>query len=134
MGWVIFASKPGETLRASQICHIKYPVLLDLSEFWTTESMGVVTESCNASKLSLTETKETRIFENSYRKVADQWMVPYPWREGPNGLPDNRQQAMKRLEATESRLERQISTSKISTSTYLYGRTRRQTDHLTHML
>ena len=91
--------------------------------------MGVVIESCNASKLSLTETKETRIFENSYRKVADQWMVPYPWREGPKGLPDNRQQAMKRLEATESRLERQISTSKISTSTCFYGRTRRQTDH-----
>jgi hypothetical protein len=32
-------------------------------------------------------------------------MVSYPWEKDPKGLPDNRQQAMKRLEAMESRLE-----------------------------
>ena len=41
LGWVIFGAKPGETLRASQIFHIKYTAPLDLSEFWATESMGV---------------------------------------------------------------------------------------------
>jgi hypothetical protein len=34
------------------------------------------------------------------------YVVSYPWEKDPKGLPDNRQQAMQSLEATESRLER----------------------------
>jgi hypothetical protein len=69
--------------------------------------MGVVIESCTASKLSLTETEETiRIIENSYKKVADQWMVSYPWGKSPKGLPDNRQQAMKRVRYADNGDER----------------------------
>jgi hypothetical protein len=92
LGWVIFGVKPGETLRASQIFHIRYTAPLDLSEFWTTESMGVAVESCQctARKLSPTEIEETSFIEDSCKKVGDQWMVSYPWEKDPKGLPDNR--------------------------------------------
>ena len=108
LGWVIFGAKPGETLRASQIFHIKYTAPVDLSELWTTDSMGVAVKSCQctASKLSPTEIEETRIIEDSCKKAGDQWMVSYPWQKNPKDLPDNKYQAMKRPEATERRLER----------------------------
>ena len=108
LGWVVFGAKPGETMRASQIFHIKYTAPVDLSEFWTTESMGVAVKSCQctASKLSPTEIEEAKIIEDSCKKLGNQWMVSYPWKNDPKNLPDNRNQAMKRLEATERRLER----------------------------
>jgi hypothetical protein len=59
-----------------------------------------------------TEIEETRIIEVSCKKLGDQWMVSYPWEKDPKGLPDNKQQAMKRLEATESRLERNLEHTK----------------------
>ena len=108
LGWVVFGAEPGETMRASQIFHIKYTAPVDLSEFWTTESMGVAVKSCQctASKLSPTEIEEAKIIEDSCKKLGNQWMVSYPWKNDPKNLPDNRNQAMKRLEATERRLER----------------------------
>ena len=108
LGWVIFGAKPGEIPRASQIFHIKYTAPVDLSEFWSTESMGVAVRSCQrtASKLSPTEIEETRIIEDSCKKVGNQWMVSYPWQKDRKDLPNNKHQAMKRLEANERRLER----------------------------
>ena len=36
--------------------------------------------------------------------VGDQWLMPYPWKRDPKSLPDNRVQAVKRLQAPEWRL------------------------------
>ena len=107
LGWVIFGSRPGKKLDAMHILHVKYAVPVDLTDFWTTESMGVNVKGCvcSADKLSQVERDEAKIIEDSCVKVKDQWMMSYPWKRDPNELPDNKQLAVKRLESIERRLK-----------------------------
>ena len=79
---------------------------VDLSDFWMTESMGVTVKpcTCEAVKLSQSEREEKKAIEGSAQRVGNQWMIPYPWKRDPKDLPDNKSQAMKRLESTERRL------------------------------
>jgi hypothetical protein len=50
------------------------------------------------------ERAEGKLIEDSCQKVGDKWLIPYPWKEDPKHLPDNKEQAVKKLEATERRL------------------------------
>ena len=50
--------------------HVKCSNPIDLSDFWTTESMGVEGKMCSC---------ETKLIESSCQKVGSQWLVPYPW-------------------------------------------------------
>ena len=79
---------------------------VDLSDFWTTEAMGVAVTPClcASDKLSQIEREEAKMIERSCQKVGNQWMVLYPWKRDPALLPDNKSQAIKKLEATERRL------------------------------
>ena len=106
LGWVVFGSAPGETERSHKIFHVKYAMPIDLTDFWTTESMGIQIKSCmcEPDKLSQVEHEEKLIIEKSCKKVGNRWLVPYPWKKDPKQLPDNRFQAMKKLESTERRL------------------------------
>ena len=106
LGWVVFGSAPGETDRIHKIFHVKYAVPVDLTNFWTTESMGVEVQQCRCEpdKLSQVEHEEKLVIEKSCTKVGNRWLVPYPWKKDPKQLPDNRFQAVKRLESTERRL------------------------------
>ena len=61
---------------------------------------------CDADKLSQIEREEVEIVSSSYKKVGDQWLVPYPWKKNPRLLPDNKAVATKRLEAMERRLKK----------------------------
>ena len=56
--------------------------------------------------ITQSEREETRIIQNSCKKIGNQWMIPYPWKADPKLLPDNRSQAIKKLEATECRLQK----------------------------
>ena len=56
---------------------------------------------CEADKLSQIEREEAKIIEDSYEKVGDQWLIPYPWKMDPESLPDNKVQAVKKLQAIE---------------------------------
>ena len=47
------------------------------------------------------EKEEKVLIDKSAQKIGNQWIIPYPWRKDPNSLPDNRNQALKRLESTE---------------------------------
>jgi len=38
--------------------------------------------------------------------MGNQWMIPYPWKADPKLLPENRSQVIKKLEATERRLQK----------------------------
>ena len=107
LGWVIFGARPGEKHDAMHILHVKYAVPIDLTDFWTTESMGVNVKSCvcSADKVNQVERDEAKIIEDSCMKVGDQWLIPYPWKRDPNQLPDNKQLAVKRLESIERRLK-----------------------------
>ena len=61
---------------------------------------------CEADKLSQVVREEKIMIEQSAKKVGNQWMIPYPWKKDPNLLPDNKLQALKRLETTERRLQK----------------------------
>ncbi len=106
LGWVVFGSAPGETNKIHKIFHVKFAMPVDLTDFWTTESMGVEVKPClcKSEKLSRVEHEEKLIIETSCKKVGNRWLIPYPWKKNPNQLPDNRFQAVKRLESTERRL------------------------------
>ena len=80
LGWVIFGSKPGEANGSRKIFHIQYAVPVDLTDFWTTESMGVQVESCSCEqdKLSQVEREEKIVIERSCKKVGNKLLIPYP--------------------------------------------------------
>ena len=110
LGWVLFGNKSGTATLAAgvstRVLHVKYTAPVDISEFWKTESMGVLVKPCvcEADKLSQVEREEKILIENSALKIGNQWMIPYHWKKDPRSLPDNRNQALKRLESTERRL------------------------------
>ncbi|XP_068684828.1 uncharacterized protein [Montipora foliosa] len=106
LGWVVFGATTSKNQETSRIFLVRYTVPVDLSEFWSTESMGVAVKPCvcSADKLTESEREETRMIQNSCKKVGNQWMIPYPWKTDPKFLPNNRSQAMKKLETTERRL------------------------------
>ena len=56
---------------------------------------------CGFDKLSQIEREEKALIEESTKKVGDQWMIPYPLEKDPKSLPDNKYQAVKRLELIE---------------------------------
>ena len=77
--------------------------------------MGVAVRSCKCTtnKFSPTKIEEANIIEDSCKKVGNQWMVSYPWKIDPKELPDYSNQAMRRLKATERRLEKSPQHAKI---------------------
>ena len=109
LGWVLFGSKPEwSTSETMQVLFVSKKTSVDLTEFWTTESMGVevIPCVCEADKLSQVEREEKIMIEQSAKKVGNQWMIPYPWKKDPNLQPDNKLQALKRLETTERHLQK----------------------------
>ena len=106
LGWVVFGGTSQDAPEASRTLHVKYTSPVDLTDFWTTEAMGVAITPClcPANKLSQIEREEAKIIESSCQKNGNQWVVSYPWKRDPALLPDNKSQAIKKLEATERRL------------------------------
>ena len=105
LGWVVFGTTGHQ--KSTNSCVFNVAVAeVDLSDFWTTESMGVAVKPCicDVDKLSPKERQEADVINNSCEKVDQQWMVPYPWAKDPSSLPDNRLQAESKLRATERRL------------------------------
>ena len=86
--------------------HVRCSNPMDMTDFWTTESMGVEGKmcSCDSKKLSPIDAYEAKIIEDSCKKIGNQWLIPYPWVKNAAELPDNRTQAERKLEATERRL------------------------------
>ena len=68
LGWVLFGNKSGAaTAREStRVLHVKYTAPIDLSEFWKTESVGVLVKPCvcEADKLTQVEREENVLIEN----------------------------------------------------------------------
>ena len=105
MGSVWQQIKNTNSREATRVLHVKFTAQVDISEFWKTESMGVLVKPCvcEADKLSQVEREEKALIDKSAQKIGNQWMIPYPWRKDPRSLPDNTNQALKRLELTEPR-------------------------------
>ena len=69
--WVVFGGKAEGTPDESATLHVKYASPIDLTDFWTTESMGVAVKSCfcDAEKLTQIEREEAKLIGESCIKV-----------------------------------------------------------------
>ena len=107
-GWVVLGAMSGRIQQASSVLLVSYSSPVDLCNFWTTEAMGVAVKPCicSADKLTQLEREETRIIQSSCKKMGNQWVIAYPWKADPKLLPNNRSQAIKKLEATERWLQK----------------------------
>ena len=104
LGWVIFGATPGKHEQVKRVFSVKVPTPIDMTDFWTTEAMGLAAKpcECEADKLSPVERREFKIAEDSCQKIGHQWL----WRRDPKELPNNEVQAKKKLEATGRRLSK----------------------------
>ena len=86
----------------NRVFSVNVPTPIDMTDFWTTETMGVAAKpcECDADKLSAVERKELKIIEDSCQKIGRQWPIPYPWKRDPKELPNNEVQTKKKMEAT----------------------------------
>ena len=108
LGWVVLGAMSGRIQQASSVLLVSYSSPVDLCNFWTTEAMAVAVKPCICStdKLTQLEREETRIIQSSCKKMGNQWVIAYPWKADPKLLPNNRSQAIKKLEATERWLQK----------------------------
>lgn len=73
LGWFLFGARPG-TQQTSRVFHVQYTKPIDLTDFWTSEKMGVSPPSNEMSKL----TKVELIGKRS--EIANPWKVdPKPF-------------------------------------------------------
>ena len=100
LGWVVFGGSSDDSQPVSAIYHVSFAAPVELSQFWTTETVEVKPCVHGAEKLTEMETEEAEIISNSCARMGQQWMVPCPWKKDPTLLPNNRPLAMKRLEST----------------------------------
>ena len=98
LGWVIFGATPRKLEQVNRVFSVKVPTPIDMTDFWTTETMGVAAKpgEYEANKLSPVERKELKIIEDSCQKIGHQWLIPYPWKRDPKELPNNKVQAKKK--------------------------------------
>ena len=84
IGWVLFGATSGSS-KTGTVGHIKVKesaTAVNISEFWTAESMGVSVKSCSCDKERLTraEAHEASIIEESCQKIGNQWQISHPWK------------------------------------------------------
>ena len=109
LGWVVFGGQSGETQVHGCVHHVKFAAPVEISDFWKTEAMGVEFKPCvcEADKLTHAEREEAEIISKSCEKVGKQWKAPYPGKKNSMLMLDNKSLAMKRLESTERRLNKE---------------------------
>ena len=84
LGWVIFGSS-SETKQSPTVLHVKVTDRADLTQFWSTEEMGVRLPNCKCRpsddlKITPCERQQFHDMWESCEKVNDRWLVPYPWK------------------------------------------------------
>ena len=104
LGWLLFGATPGAQ-QTSRVFHVQYTKPVDLTDFWTSETMGVRQPLNDITELSKIEQEEAKLIEQGCKPIGKRWEMAYPWKVDPRTLPDNRELAVKRLEATERRLK-----------------------------
>ena len=59
LGWVIFGTTPGKRGQVNRVFSVKVPTPIDMTDFWTTETMGVAAKpcECEVDKLSAVNEK-----------------------------------------------------------------------------
>ncbi|XP_028397206.1 uncharacterized protein LOC114521015 [Dendronephthya gigantea] len=103
LGWIVFGATPG-LQETNRVFHVQYAKPVDLTDFWKSKSMGVSQPKIEMTKLSKIE-QEAKLIEKGCKLIGNRWQMAYPWSTDPKTLPDNREQAVKRMEARERRLK-----------------------------
>ena len=81
---------------------------VDLTDFWNTKTMVVNSGSCNCEPVMSSEDRERLRIINEACELSDKhWAMGYPWKRNPKDLPDNYNQVLSKLQATERRLAKQ---------------------------
>ena len=108
IGWVIFGGQKDHENDTYRVLNICISPTIDMSEFWSTEALGVRAPncSCKPEDISPSESQVKQQMENSCVKKGKQWEMPYPWKKDPSQLPDNKSQAQMKLANLEKRLMR----------------------------
>ena len=110
IGWVVFGCN-AECIMPDikQILHIRVAPPVDLTSFWSTESMGVAISPCTCKETQIppAERAVLKEIEESCQKQDGKWIMKYPWKKNPQSLPNNYPQVLKKLESTERRLTNQ---------------------------
>ncbi|KAG1697393.1 hypothetical protein GQR58_006003 [Nymphon striatum] len=109
LGWVIFGAEALTHHFESKIYHlqgISRPV--DLTDFWTTESMGISCQKCECelTDIGSERLQEAKMISDSCRKIGQQWQIAYPWCKDLTLLTNNVAYAERRLKSTEQRVLR----------------------------
>ena len=68
-----------------------------LSSFYSLMGVSIKPCSCKFERLSPIERKEAKVIENSCKRLDGHWLIPYSWIKDPSTLPDNREQAERKL-------------------------------------
>ena len=91
LGWLVSGATQNNPAAVNKVLRVSVSVPVEMTEFWSTESMGVAIQPClcEAEKLSQVEREEGKMIEESCTKSGNQWVIPYPWKRNPSLLPDN---------------------------------------------
>ena len=91
LGWLVSGATQNNPAAVNKVLRVGLSVPVEMTEFWSTESMGVAIQPClcEAEKLSQVEREEGKMIEESCTKSGNQWVIPYPWKRNPSLLPDN---------------------------------------------
>ncbi|PIK44782.1 hypothetical protein BSL78_18362 [Apostichopus japonicus] len=84
LGWVMFGSS-GDPGQSTTVLHVNVTDRTDLTQFWSTEEMGVKLLNCKCKpsddmKMSPGEREQFNDMWDSCKKVNGRWLVPYPWK------------------------------------------------------
>lgn len=117
LGWVMFGSS-GDPGQSTTVLHVNVTDRTDLTQFWSTEEMGVKLLNCKCKpsddmKMSPGEREQFNDMWDSCKKVNGRWLVPYPWKKDPKELPNNKKQCMAKLVSIELRLKKNENNAKL---------------------
>lgn len=101
VGWIFYGGNRGKNV-IHPTMHVSLINEHELSDFWSTESMGVNLRQPANKEFEKSDGKN----EISCELSEGQWTVSFPWIRDPSLLPDNRSQAEGLLFAQERRLLR----------------------------
>ena len=82
-GWVAFGADNEQTQpKANQVMNVRLAAPIDLTEFWTTESMGVSISPCKCppNKMTADKQKGLKLIEESCNLEGKKWTMSYPWK------------------------------------------------------
>ena len=116
MSWWVTPKLQEKAQVLIQHAKVNLTTRINIEDFFDTEGLGVeCTPRCGSCRCgrcpiggknyTLKEERELKLIEDGLEHREDYWVAKYPWIKDPKQLPDNRQAVLRKLRATEKRLE-----------------------------